>query len=202
MAGTHQHCLFCTQQPGSSLHTQHSEQGLFYRLHTLSDEELLSLLEQMQSNSFPAQVLLPHREHAKPHLTGSTDLPQASQQNTSPTLSSSAQQGPDRTMSMSSEMQQLHPQGLSSSQRRASQTAPNEPTTEQTQPQMSSAQESSEPVDVPDQAATEQKGNAFGDWKHQLQALAKPLMQQMPGEQSCIDSGGCASLRDHSSGLL
>ena len=156
------------------------------RLHTLSDEELLYLLDQAQNAAFPSQLLFPGtsgkniQEPGRSVAPSPTAEPEPIPQTLSPL--ESAKQGKqgtsrDRGSGMPRQLKQMP------AEQSASDTQPlsEEPAMKQ-KPMDTAAESMTGPAAASESAAGEPSASSVDDWRFKLQAFAKPLMQQMQGK--------------------
>ena len=144
-------------------------------MQSLSDDELLSLLEQVQNNRFPAlsaplaRAVPPEQEKpADSKSLLSTADPGARQNGRSAlqTPAESAQQSSIPQPGILRQAPNMPPEAATA----ARHSSPLEPTSKPTQP-----------VAPAEQADPSASGNTVDTWKYRLQAFAKPLMQQVQG---------------------
>lgn len=157
------------------------------RVRTLSDEELLYLLEQAQNSSFPSQLLHPGTSHVD--ARGAHDSkapfpaaePDLMPQKLSP-LDSAGQGKPGsakgRMSGMPRRLKQVPAEQIASD----TQPLSEEPAEKQKTVDIA-AESMTRPAATSQQAASEATISSADDWKFKLQAFAKPLMQQMQGKQ-------------------
>lgn len=156
-------------------------------MRTLSDEDLLYLLEQAQNSTFPSQLLHPGTSHIDARGAHDSKAPwPAAEPDLIPQRLSpldSADQGKPgsakgRMSGVPRRLKQVPAEQI------ASDTQPLSEEPAEKQKMVDSAAEfMTRPAATSQQAASEATMSSADDWKFKLQAFAKPLMQQMQGKQ-------------------